>query len=255
MGALNLKIGPNGQAIHTLYRFQRIIPIASISLANPTVITTTEDHGLRTNDWVVLYDTNTFPNADNGYQVTRITNTTFSVPLNVDLKAGNTGKVGVPINMTGWSWTGNLEFAVKGKVVATTARAETRSGSRHVILSANIPDNFEFLPGQFLSVEGALNNVRILDVGEIDSVFPGASYRQTVYVESPASASISDGYASAARDVGNTVTLAIAATPLIGRLDITFPPLSVGLYDFSLLYSISGGASNLFLCDQLTVEC
>jgi len=65
--------------------------IASNSLANPTVVTVVgSGHGLVDGDTVVFASTNSTPNIDGLRTVTRITDNTFSVPVNVTV-AGTAG--------------------------------------------------------------------------------------------------------------------------------------------------------------------
>lgn len=69
---------------------QRVIPITSNSIANPTVVTTAVPHGLLTGDVVVIAGVSTSSPTINGEQtVTVLTTTTFTVPINVTV--GGTG--------------------------------------------------------------------------------------------------------------------------------------------------------------------
>ena len=65
--------------------------ITAISIANPTVITTSGSHGLHTGRIVTLTGTNSDPTVNDTYQVTVLSSTTFSIPVNVNLTAGTTG--------------------------------------------------------------------------------------------------------------------------------------------------------------------
>jgi hypothetical protein len=58
-------------------------PIASISTANPGVVTTSVPHGLTTGQKVLISGTTTTPSVNAQQAVTVITTTTFSVPVNV----------------------------------------------------------------------------------------------------------------------------------------------------------------------------
>lgn len=69
----------------------RLIYITSISVANPTIITTSTPHGLNQNDLISLQSTDSTPNLDSiQYRATPISSTTFSIPVNVTV-AGTTG--------------------------------------------------------------------------------------------------------------------------------------------------------------------
>lgn len=68
------------------------IPITSISMANPTVVTTLTPHGLTTGDQITLYQTNSTPTINGIHTVTVVSPTTFEVAVNVTV-AGNTGYI------------------------------------------------------------------------------------------------------------------------------------------------------------------
>jgi|KBSSwiStaDraftv2_1062776.scaffolds.fasta_scaffold53339_5 hypothetical protein len=69
---------------------QRVIPITSNTLANPTVVTTPVPHGLASTDVIVVSGSNSTPSI-NGSQVVTVTGaTTFTVPVNVSV-AGTAG--------------------------------------------------------------------------------------------------------------------------------------------------------------------
>lgn len=62
--------------------------ITNISVANPTVITTSSPHGLTSGNQVVISNSNSTPSIDGVRSVTVLSSTTFSVPVNVTV-AGN----------------------------------------------------------------------------------------------------------------------------------------------------------------------
>jgi hypothetical protein len=69
---------------YTLDTSQRVIPITSNSLANPSVVTTPVAHGLATGDIILIAGVITSDPTINGERtVTVISATTFSVPVNV----------------------------------------------------------------------------------------------------------------------------------------------------------------------------
>jgi hypothetical protein len=71
------------QVDYTLDSSQRAIPIASISTANPGVVTTSVPHGLTTGQKVLISGTATTPSVNAQQTVTVISTTQFSVPVNV----------------------------------------------------------------------------------------------------------------------------------------------------------------------------
>lgn len=257
MSQLEISFGKNAAYAHTLYWLQRTVAITGISLANPAVITTAEEHGLRTGDWINLFETNCYPDAEGGYQATRLSATTFSVPLNVDLKAGNAGMVGVPVNLFGYVFTGEIDGGIE-TARTTTAKASTKQGSRHVQLRAESPSALdEFEAGELITVEGAINSAKILGIGELDSEFCGGGYIQNLYLEGAASATVESARCSAIKSVRNYSPIIVSNTqPLLGQIDLLFPAMpTFGIYDFSIFYAVGSGARQLFVCDQFEVKC
>jgi hypothetical protein len=79
---------------------QRVIPITSNSIANPSVVTTTVPHGLTSGDIILISGVATSSPTINGERtVTVISATTFSVPVNVTI--AGTGGTFVRSNTTG----------------------------------------------------------------------------------------------------------------------------------------------------------
>jgi len=64
--------------------------ISTISMANPTVITTSTPHGLLNQNQVVITNSNSTPSVDGLYTITYISPTSFSIPVNVTV-SGNQG--------------------------------------------------------------------------------------------------------------------------------------------------------------------
>lgn len=64
--------------------------ITSNSVANPTVITTPTPHGRSTGDIIQVFDSNSTPSIDGQQEITVLSPTTFSVPVNVTV-AGTSG--------------------------------------------------------------------------------------------------------------------------------------------------------------------
>jgi hypothetical protein len=82
----------NGASVdYTTNTSQRVTPITSNSIANPSVVTTPVPHGLTTGDIVLISGVATSSPTINGeFTVTVLTTTTFSVPVNVTV-AGTGG--------------------------------------------------------------------------------------------------------------------------------------------------------------------
>lgn len=64
--------------------------ISSNSVANPTVITTPANHGLQTGQAIVIAGSNSTPSINGAFNVTVLSDTTFSIPVNVTV-AGSAG--------------------------------------------------------------------------------------------------------------------------------------------------------------------
>lgn len=90
----------SGEVDYTLDPTQRVIPITSNSIANPSVVTTPVPHGLTTGDIILISGVATSSPTINGQRtVTVISSTTFSVTVNVTV-AGTGGSL-VKANSTG----------------------------------------------------------------------------------------------------------------------------------------------------------
>lgn len=59
------------------------VTILSASVANPSVITTSAAHGLTNGDSIIVTNSTTTPNIDGIHQITWLSSTTFSIPVNV----------------------------------------------------------------------------------------------------------------------------------------------------------------------------
>ena len=65
--------------------------IIDISVANPTIVTTSTPHGLQNNRIVTISGSNSLPLVNDTYPVTVLSPTTFSIPVNVIYTEGTTG--------------------------------------------------------------------------------------------------------------------------------------------------------------------
>jgi hypothetical protein len=69
------------------------LTISNISVANPTVITTSANHGMVTGDFVMISGSNSTPSVDGLYEITKIANNTFSVQVNVTILGDEGGAI------------------------------------------------------------------------------------------------------------------------------------------------------------------
>ena len=80
----------SGEVDYTLDTSQRVIPITSNSIANPTVVTTAVPHGLTSGDIILIAGVITSDPTINGQRTATVTGlSTFTVPVNVT--TGGTG--------------------------------------------------------------------------------------------------------------------------------------------------------------------
>jgi len=79
--------------------------ISGISVANPTVITTTFDHARSSNEAVWIGGSNSTPNIDGLHKITVTSDTTFTIPVDVTTTAGNAGLM-LPLKHTHVTATG-----------------------------------------------------------------------------------------------------------------------------------------------------
>jgi hypothetical protein len=94
------------------YLKARSIAIASVSVANPTVITTSVPHSLTSGDTATIAGTTTTPTVNGARAVTVTGPTTFTVPVNVTIgQSAAAGTIARP------SWT---DLTVPGPVQAAT---------------------------------------------------------------------------------------------------------------------------------------
>lgn len=97
----------------------RVVPqgsITSVSIANPTTITTSVAHGLSTGDTVTIAGTTTTPTTTGSFTVTVTGANTFTIPVNVTAVTTGTG-----------TWTRNVAVISSNSVAASTVITTTSS--------------------------------------------------------------------------------------------------------------------------------
>ena len=77
-------------------RMYTLLTISSNTKANPTQVNTSTVHGLKTDDRVFIYGTNSSPDINGFRTVTYVDTDSFTVPVNVSSTAGTAGTVYVP---------------------------------------------------------------------------------------------------------------------------------------------------------------
>jgi hypothetical protein len=112
-----------------LKRKSQSVNIASISVANPGVVTTAQPHGLISGSTATIAGTTTTPSVNGAQVVTVLTPTTFSVPVNVT--SGQAGAAGTAIS-AGLSTIGELVRATppgfsRNKIESSTHNDGTES--------------------------------------------------------------------------------------------------------------------------------
>ncbi len=91
---------PTGGTFALGVQHNSVIAVASVSIANPSVVNTTGAHGFSTGDVIIMTPGSGAPNAYGYYwTITKIDDTNFSIPVNVTV-AGSGGSV-IGFNTTG----------------------------------------------------------------------------------------------------------------------------------------------------------
>lgn len=243
IATINLRYAANFPHLLPLGWHQRQLKIASVSQANPTIITTVDNHCLSTGDRIWLADTETCPELFGLQSATKISANSFSVPFNV-ANHGSTAKglVFVPQDLTGYSFSGGLyRPLVERNHKTCAALASAKAGSNHLSLRSDTPD-FPFQSGDRVTAEGLCtdNLVRGVSAARKDYQF----FWQDLYLESACSGG-SDraigGYANRLTNhLGDSVgALAFNLTPLAGQIGIQIPATPVGVYFLAVDVEIS----------------
>ena len=93
-GTLQSEFGTDALPRHVTYFYQPKLAIISISLASPAVVTTSEEHRLKTGNYAYLSLTDCTPTINGGRFVTVLSPTTFSVGVDTTgAGTANTGEV------------------------------------------------------------------------------------------------------------------------------------------------------------------
>lgn len=158
-GTVSVRLGINGS-------------ISSNSIANPTVITTPANHGLKTGQAIVIAGSNSTPSINGAFNVTVLSDTTFSIPVNVTVAGsagtwqtvlstitGNTNAASTVITSTAHGLSSGQQILIKG----STSSPSLNGTWTITVLSANtfsIPLN---TTSGFVSGGGVYNIVGIDD--------------------------------------------------------------------------------------------
>lgn len=119
---INLKV-EQASGIIVDYLGNRRIAIASISVANPTVITTSVPHSLTSGVTYTLADTSTTPTVNGSRVVTVTGQTTFTVPINVTAgQSSAAGTVSSPV----WDDTNATAMMTASTLIALADLYENR---------------------------------------------------------------------------------------------------------------------------------
>lgn len=97
--SIPVNVTNNGVTAITNIAIQQTTTISAISVANPTVVTTTTPHNLLTGETINITGSNSTPNINGPQIVTVLSPTTFSIPINVTA-AGTTGSFLSPTVVT-----------------------------------------------------------------------------------------------------------------------------------------------------------
>jgi hypothetical protein len=164
------------------------VDIASSSVANPTVITTTTAHSFQSGDIVIItgHNSSVAPDINGEHVVTWISATTFSIPVNVTV-GGSSGTVESQVD-TAYEVMAALEFDTNQASAFSPATADPRIrafGIRAVTphtYKATIPVTPDGMTGN-LGVKDALIKLRALKNGEgVPVREPGFNFTFTGYI-------------------------------------------------------------------------
>jgi hypothetical protein len=113
----------------TTPEIQTVLNISNISVANPTIVTSSTPHGLTSGETIAIYGSNSTPSVDGSYVVTVIDPTHFSIPVNVTV-GGTLGSF-VPQNGT---FTSPNQFLIGS---SNTITAQNLSTSINNVVGVN----------------------------------------------------------------------------------------------------------------------
>ena len=132
------------------------ITIDTSSVANPTVITTVDPHGLLTGDSVLIAGhTGSTPAVDGEYTVTYVSDTEFTIPVNVG--TGGTGGTVQRTSHRGWAAQNQLFAGFAGTSVTVTVQDAHE----------NLAGSFANLTGGAFAATNAIGGERIASAAGI----------------------------------------------------------------------------------------
>jgi hypothetical protein len=148
----------------------RKIPITTITIGSPGIISTGTPHRLSNGDKIILRETNTYPGINSNYQVTVISPDTFSIEQGineVDITdqrdslekepnwiAPYYGFVGVPNNLTGYSWSAKISNSYSNSGGIEGVIGSVVVGNNQVLLNAT-SNNLNIEVGDLVTVSGS----------------------------------------------------------------------------------------------------
>lgn len=211
-------------------------PIASISVGNPTIIATSEDHGYKNGDNVLIWGTNSSPQIQDlgeTWVVTRIDRKTFSVPANVSLNDGNQGWVAGPLqDISGYTFSGGIykcDTAPEERYLDVVG--DTSNNNKRAVLKSNYKDEIDRI-WDGISIGQAVSNVayRAAPV-EPDQLYLSTNnlyrYHRVITLGTPATLDLTDGRVKGhyQKHLGTTTKIVdanIETTNPIGKIKIKF---------------------------------
>ena len=134
------------------------LTISSNTVATPTVVTTSAAHGMSTGDSVVITNSNSNVSINGTFEVTVLSTTTFSIPVNVSTTAGTAGTA-VPVTVHGLT-TGH-------KVVITNSNSNPSINGTHTI--TRISDTTFSIPVNVSTSAGTAGTVTPEKVYAVDN--------------------------------------------------------------------------------------
>lgn len=113
------------------------ITITGNTLANPTVVTTAVAHGLNTGASITISGSNSTPTIDGTHTITRLSDTTFSVAVNVTVP-GTTGSIAKTILFKGLDASGSQIYTtgVEGVPISLTTNPGATTIQQFTMISS-----------------------------------------------------------------------------------------------------------------------
>lgn len=225
--SIPVNVTNNGMTAITNISVQQTTTISAISIADPTVITTTTPHKLLTGEVINITGSNSTPSANGPQTVTVLSPTTFSIPITVTV-AGTTGSFISPSIVTSPG-----HGLITGQIIFISGSNSTPTINGMQVVTV-IDDNHFIVPinvtvagntGEFITdMTYAVNNDDFLDIeasfnGMISTLNTDAGIALEVY-QPITYDTLQEAIIIAVNQATKTITLNLVLPFLIGPITI-----------------------------------